>query len=128
MALSLSALAVLNSASGITTWAYTTPDSAADVVASAYFNDAAPKLRQRDRIIAIVASAGAATPLMLSVTSATGVLPVTVATVPVATALTAAGSGATAGAYATADIRNERDARIALHDQVLIAHGLMRAP
>jgi VIT1/CCC1 family predicted Fe2+/Mn2+ transporter len=121
-------LAVLSNARGVTTWSYITPDTPATVVASGYFSDARDRLRRNDRIVVIASSTGAAIPLTVTVSSATGASPVTVASVPVATALTAAGTGATAGAYASAAIRDERDARIALHDQVLIAAGLMRAP
>jgi len=121
-------LRVLSSEGGFTNWFVATTDAPATVIASGYFNAAAAKLRRRDRIFVLASTGTTPIFLNLSVSSADGAVPVTVEAAPVATALTAAGSGATAGAYATAAIRDERDTRINLITTTLIAAGLMRAP
>lgn len=51
-------LSVLAYSNGFTLWHYTTPDSAADVDTSGYFNTAADMLRAGDMVMANVSTSG----------------------------------------------------------------------
>lgn len=65
-------------------WLFDTADTRTTVIASAYFNAAADRLRKGDLITARCSTGGTETVDLLRVTSATGATPVTVG----ATALT----------------------------------------
>ena len=60
-------------------WSYETPDALATVIASGYFNQRALELKQFDIIFLITSTGGTAALTAVTVTSATGAQPVTVA-------------------------------------------------
>ena len=70
MAYSARNLSVLSYANGFTLWHYTTPDSAATVAGTGYFNEASDLLRKGDMIIDNTATGGTVTPKFYTVTAA----------------------------------------------------------
>jgi hypothetical protein len=72
MAYKSSDLSVIAYANGFTLWHYTTPDTAAAVDTSGYFDDAADMLRVGDMILANTGSGGALVSGILHVSSNTG--------------------------------------------------------
>ncbi|WP_259781197.1 hypothetical protein [Aestuariispira ectoiniformans] len=67
-------LSVIAYANGFTMWHYTTPDLAADVDSSGYFNEAAHMLRVGDLIVANVDTDGTLTTGLFAVTGNTNMV------------------------------------------------------
>lgn len=105
-------------------WSYVTSDTLATVSAASYFNDVADQMRVGDVIhvvsgstygrFVVSANTGAAVTIVGWSASADQAVP------------TAAGSGATAGAFASADIRDEHVALLLEIRSCLVAHGLFK--
>lgn len=67
-------LSVIAYANGFTMWHYTTPDLAADVDSSGYFNEAAHMLRVGDLIVANVDTGGSLATGLFAVTGNTNLV------------------------------------------------------
>lgn len=111
-----------------TVWHYSTNDTLAVVAGSGYFNTAWPKFKAYDVIMVSSDLDGTPLPGRFSVSAvATSSVTLTGWSADAAQAAApAGGTGATAGAYDTANNRNACIALVNAMRDTLIAHGLMK--